>query len=136
MVRAMPDCQTRAPISSTRRETSMAFRFCVSALVVAAASVWAAPAIAQGAYPDRPVTVVVPQGAGGANDTIARIVLQKMSTLLGQSMVVDNRPGAGGTIGTAFAAKARPDGYTLMLTADSAQVINPALYKNPGFDPV
>lgn len=115
----------------------MAFRFCVSALVVAAASVvWAAPAIAQGAYPDRPVTVIVPQGAGGANDTIARIVLQKMSTLLGQSMVVDNRPGAGGTIGTAFAAKARPDGYTLMLTADSAQVINPALYKNPGFDPV
>jgi len=114
----------------------MAFRFCVSALVVAAASVWAAPSIAQGAYPDRPITVIVPQGAGGANDTIARIVLQKMSTLLGQSMVVDNRPGAGGTIGTAFAAKARPDGYTLMLTADSAQVINPALYKNPGFDPV
>ena len=115
----------------------MAFRFCVSAIVVAAASVvWAAPSFAQGAYPDRPVTVIVPQGPGGANDTIARIVLQKMSTLLGQSMLVDNRPGAGGTIGTAFAAKAKPDGYTLMLTADSAQVINPALYKNPGFDPV
>lgn len=114
----------------------MAFSFCVSALVVAAAAaVFAAPAIAQGAYPDRPVTVIVPQGAGGANDTIARIVLQKMGTLLGQSMLVDNRPGAGGTIGTAFAAKAKPDGYTLMLTADSAQVINPALYKNPGFDP-
>lgn len=113
----------------------MASRFCISALVAAAASVWAAPAFAQGVYPDRPVTVVVPQGAGGANDTIARIVLQKMSTLLGQSLVVDNRPGAGGTIGTAFAAKAKPDGYTLMLTADSAQVINPALYKNPGFDP-
>jgi len=107
-------------------------------MVVIAASLFSAVplALAQGAYPERPVTVIVPQGPGGANDTIARIVLQKMGTLLGQSFLVDNRPGAGGTIGTAFAAKARPDGYTLMLTADSGQVINPALYKNPGFDAV
>lgn len=106
--------------------------------MLAAASLLSAArlASAQGAYPDRPVTVIVPQGPGGANDTIARIVLQKMGTLLGQTFLVDNRPGAGGTIGTAFAAKARPDGYTLMLTADSGQVINPALYKNPGFDAV
>lgn len=96
----------------------------------------AAPAGAQGGYPEKPITVIVPQGAGGANDAIARIVTQKLTTLLGQSVLVDNRPGAGGNIGTALAAKARPDGYTLMLTTNSAHVINPSLYKNTGFDPV
>ena len=96
----------------------------------------ASQAQAQQPYPSRAVTVVVPQGAGGANDAIARIVLQRVSEQLGQSFVVDNRVGAGGNIGTAYAAKARPDGYTLMLTSDSAQVVAPALYKTPGFDPV
>ncbi|QHI99922.1 tripartite tricarboxylate transporter substrate binding protein [Xylophilus rhododendri] len=91
---------------------------------------------AQQAYPARAVTVVVPQGAGGANDAIARIVMQRVSEQLGQAFVVDNRVGAGGNIGTAYSAKARPDGYTLMLTSDSAQVIAPALYKAPGFDPI
>ena len=116
----------------------MAFHYRIGGFLAAAfLLVAAAPAArAQGTYPERPVTVVVPQGPGGANDTIARIVLQKMGTLLGQTFLVDNRPGAGGTIGTAFAAKAKPDGYTLMLTADSGQVINPALYRNPGFDAV
>lgn len=82
------------------------------------------------------MTVVVPQAAGGANDAIARIVAQKLSELSGQSFVVENRPGAGGNIGTALVAKARPDGYTLMLTADSSFVINPSLYKSTGFDPL
>ena len=91
---------------------------------------------AQAPYPTRPVTVIVPQSAGGANDTIARIVVQKLSEVMGQTFLVDNRPGAGGNIGTAQAAKAKPDGYTLMLTTNSAQVINPAIYKNTGFDPV
>ncbi|RZM04338.1 MAG: tripartite tricarboxylate transporter substrate binding protein [Variovorax sp.] len=100
------------------------------------ATLLAAPAFAQGAYPDKPVTVVVPQGAGGANDAIARIVVPKLATLLQQSVVIDNRPGAGGNIGTAYAAKARPDGYTLVLTTNSAHVVNPWLYKNIGFDPV
>ncbi|MES1162675.1 MAG: tripartite tricarboxylate transporter substrate-binding protein, partial [Rhizobacter sp.] len=94
------------------------------------------PAAAQGVYPDKPVTLIVPQGAGGANDAIARIVGQKLTTILGQSVLVDNRPGAGGNIGTALVAKAKPDGYTLLLTTNSAQVINPALYKSTGFDPV
>jgi hypothetical protein len=94
------------------------------------------PAWAQDKYPAKPVTVVVPQAAGGANDAIARIVAQKLTELSGQSFVVENRPGAGGNIGTALVAKARPDGYTLMLTADSSFVINPSLYKSTGFDPL
>ena len=93
-------------------------------------------ATAQDKYPSKPVAVVVPQAAGGANDAIARIVAQKLSDLSGQSFVVENRPGAGGNIGTAYVAKARPDGYTLMLTADSSYVINPSLYKSTGFDPL
>ncbi|MFM8609061.1 MAG: Bug family tripartite tricarboxylate transporter substrate binding protein [Burkholderiaceae bacterium] len=87
-------------------------------------------------FPAKPVTVIVPQAAGGANDAIARVVAQKLSEQLGQSFVIENRVGAGGNVGTAAAAKARPDGYTVMITADSAQVINPSLYQNPGFDPV
>ena len=93
-------------------------------------------ALAQDKYPSKPITVVVPQAAGGANDAIARVVAQKLGEQLGQSVIVDNRPGAGGTLATAATARARNDGYTLLLTADSAHVIGPALYKNPGFDPV
>ena len=93
-------------------------------------------ASAQSNYPNRPVTVIVPQATGGANDTIARIVTAKLSEILGQQFVVENRPGAGGNIGTAAAAKTKPDGYTLMLTTNSAQVINPWLYKNTGFDAI
>ncbi len=93
-------------------------------------------ALAQDRYPSRPVTLIVPQAPGGANDTIARIVAQKLSEALGQQFIVDNKPGAGGNIGTAAAAKAKNDGYTLMLTVNSAHVINPSLYKSTGFDPV
>ena len=107
-----------------------------AAIAGALASLLAAPAHAQGQYPARPVTVIVPQAAGGANDTIARIVTQKLGEVMGQTFLVDNRPGAGGNIGTAQAAKAKPDGYTLILTTNSAQVINPAIYKNTGFDPI
>ncbi|WP_295379643.1 tripartite tricarboxylate transporter substrate binding protein [uncultured Pseudacidovorax sp.] len=91
---------------------------------------------AEDAYPIKPITVVVPQAAGGANDVIARVVAQRLSQQLGQTVLVDNRPGAGGTVATAATARAKRDGYTLLLTADSAQVTSPALYRNPGFDPV
>ena len=93
-------------------------------------------AAAQEKYPVKPVTLIVPQAPGGANDTVARILAAKLSENFGQQFIVDNRPGAGGNIGTAAAAKARPDGYTLLLTVSSAHVINPFLYKNAGFDPV
>ncbi len=95
-----------------------------------------APCLADDKYPIKPVTVVVPQAPGGANDAIARIVVQKLTENLGQQFVVENRPGAGGNIGTALVARAPRDGYTLLLTVNSAHVVNPALYKNAGFDPV
>jgi len=93
-------------------------------------------ATADEAYPAKPVMVVVPQAPGGANDVIARIVTTKLAEKLGRQVVVENRPGAGGNIGTAYVAKATPDGYTLLFTVSSAHVINPALYKRTGFDPV
>ena len=87
-------------------------------------------------YPTKPMTMIVPQATGGTNDVVARIVAQKLGEALGGSVVVDNRPGAGGNIGTVAAARAAKDGYTLLMTVSSAQAINPALYKAPGFDPV
>ncbi|RQO44185.1 LacI family transcriptional regulator [Variovorax sp. KBW07] len=88
------------------------------------------------AYPSRPVTLVVPQAAGGTNDIVGRLVGQKLGEVLNASVVVDNRPGAGGNIGTQLVGKGPKDGYTLLMTISSSQAINPALYKNPGFDPV
>lgn len=87
-------------------------------------------------FPTRPITFIVPQSVGGTNDIVGRIVAQKLGETLGTSVVVENRVGAGGNIGTAAAAKAAKDGYTLLMTVSSAQAINPALYRDPGFDPV
>ena len=87
-------------------------------------------------FPSKTVTLIVPQTAGGTNDLVGRTVAQRLSALWGVGVVVENRPGAGGNIGTVAAAKAPKDGHTLLLTVSSAQAINPALYKNPGFDPV
>lgn len=118
------------PISFTGRRSALALLASTLALTPLA---WAQ---AQDKYPSKPVTLIVPQAAGGANDAIARVLAQKLTEQTGQSFVVENRTGAGGNVGIAYAAKTRPDGYTLMLTADSAQVINPALYPKTGFDPV
>ena len=87
-------------------------------------------------YPSRPIVMIVPQAAGGTNDIVGRMVSQKLGEVMGVAAVVENRPGAGGNIGTQAAAKAAKDGYTLLMTISSSQAINPALYKNPGFDPV
>lgn len=87
-------------------------------------------------YPSRPVTVIVPQAAGGTNDIVGRLIAQKLGEALPGAVVVENRPGAGGNIGTVYVAKAPKDGHTLLMTISSAQAINPAVYKNPGFDPV
>lgn len=88
------------------------------------------------AWPSRTIQMVVPQAPGGTNDAVGRILAQKLSEKLGQSVVVDNRPGAGGNIGTVHAAQQPRDGHTLLLTISSAQAINPWLYKRTGFDPV
>ena len=87
-------------------------------------------------YPNRPVTLVVPQAAAGTNDIVARTIAPALSEALKTPIVVENRPGAGGNIGTQSVAKGSKDGYTLLVTINSAQAINPALYKNPGFDPI
>jgi len=94
----------------------------IGALLLAAL---AGAAAAQDAYPARTVTVIVPQAPGGANDAIARIVTQKLTEQTGQQFIVDNRTGAGGNIGTAAAAKAKPDGYTLLLTVSSTMSSTP-----------
>jgi tripartite-type tricarboxylate transporter receptor subunit TctC len=92
-------------------------------------------ALAQ-SYPSKSIAMVVPQSAGGTNDIVARLIAPALGETLGTSIVVENRPGAGGNIGTQSVARAAKDGYTLLLTINSAQAINPSLYKNPGFDPV
>jgi tripartite-type tricarboxylate transporter receptor subunit TctC len=78
----------------------------------------------------------VPQAPGGANDVIARIVAHKLGENLGTQLIVDNRPGAGGNIGTVAAARAPRDGHTVLITVSSAHVVNPFLYKSAGFDPL
>lgn len=94
------------------------------------------PAAAEDGFPRKPITMVVPQTPGGANDTVARAIGQKLAARIGQPVVIENRNGAGGNVGTAYVARAPRDGYTLLLTAQSAHTINPFLYRNLPFDPV
>lgn len=116
------------------RLTSNTRRWVLASLATAA--LCANSVMAQSAYPSRPLLMVVPQAAGGTNDIVGRIVSQKLGEALNTAVAVENRPGAGGNVGTQFAAKANKDGYTLLMTISSSQAINPALYKNPGFDPL
>lgn len=87
-------------------------------------------------YPGKAITIVVPQAPGGANDVIGRALAQKLATVFGSPVVVDNRQGAGGNVGTAHVARQAKDGHTLLLNAQSVQTINPFLYRKVGFDPV
>jgi len=101
-------------------------------LVALAAVFWAAAAAAQ-AWPSKPVRVVVPFTAGSATDILARTFAQKLQEYWGQSVIVDNRPGAGGTIGTGIVAKSPPDGYTLLVHS-AAYAVNPSMYPDLPFD--
>jgi len=105
------------------------------ALGLAAACAVASPAPAAADYPAGPITVVVPYSPGGGVDTVARIVVQRMAKELGQSMVVENKPGAGTNIGMGFVARAKPDGYTLY-AASNTVTTNKALYPDLPFDPM
>jgi len=89
---------------------------------------------AQSAYPNRPIKFVVPYAAGGLPDTVARIFAQRLGDKLGQSVVVDNRPGANGVVAAQALATAPKDGYTFLVTDGSMFSINPAIYKNLGYD--
>src|SRR5215831_16171726 len=86
-------------------------------------------------YPTRTVTLVVPYPPGGGVDAMARIVADKLSGALGQQVIVDNRGGGSGLVGTRAVIKSPPDGYTLMLGHTGSISINPSLYANAGFDP-
>jgi tripartite-type tricarboxylate transporter receptor subunit TctC len=101
-----------------------------------AASVLCSPGLAHSqAYPSKPIRLIVPFAAGGTTDVLARIVAQNLSTSIGQQVVVDNRAGANGNIGTDLAAKSPPDGYTIVMSFDGTMTINPHTYKKLPFDP-
>lgn len=102
---------------------------------------WAAACLApQGllaqSFPSRPIRLIVPFSAGGPTDVVARIVSQNLSALLGESVVVENKPGASGFIGTEAVARAQPDGYTLLLITASTHAISPNLFKKLPYDPI
>ena len=86
-------------------------------------------------YPSRPITLIVPFPPGGSTTVMARNVADKLSVSLGQQIVVENRGGAGGTIGTRFVARATPDGYTILLSYTATMAIAPAMNVNAGYDP-
>jgi tripartite-type tricarboxylate transporter receptor subunit TctC len=111
----------------------MKHHHCFVAAAFVAALAAAASAQAQD-YPSRLVHLVVPQAAGGGTDTFARAIGQKLSERWGQSVVIENKAGAGGVVGTDFVAKSPPDGYTLLVTYEGSQAINQSLYEKLPFD--
>ncbi|WP_454736289.1 Bug family tripartite tricarboxylate transporter substrate binding protein [Cupriavidus necator] len=113
-------------------------RKAVAATLAALGTAWLAPAaLAQdGSYPSRPVTLVVSAAAGGTTDLAARMISEPLAKALGQPVVVDNRPGGSGGIAAQLVARAKPDGYTLMLQYSGYHVITPLLIKNLSWDPV
>jgi tripartite-type tricarboxylate transporter receptor subunit TctC len=106
-----------------------------AAVLAVALTLSQAPAVRADDYPARPVTLIVPWAPGGAVDTAARVIAPKLAERLGKSVVVEDRPGGGSTIGTAASAKAAPDGYTLGLPGSGSMAISPAMYKSLSYDP-
>jgi tripartite-type tricarboxylate transporter receptor subunit TctC len=90
----------------------------------------------QAAFPSKPLRIVVPNAAGGGTDAFARVVASKLGEELGQSVIVENKPGAQGGIGTTFGAKSAPDGYTMTLAFTSTFAVNPFVHKDLGYDPL
>ena len=122
----MPICSTTAP--HTKRHWLMLA--CASALTLALS----APSALAQAYPNKPIRLVVPFTPGGVTDTSGRLIAEQLSKRLGQQVVVDNKPGASGNIGTQLVTSAEPDGYTLLLGFDGTLVINPHVFPKIGFD--
>src|SRR5713101_8417541 len=94
------------------------------------------PAIAQDNYPSRPVKIIAPQAPGGGVDLVARLIAERLRVAMGQSFVIDNEAGAGGAIAAQLTARAKPDGYTLMIGYVATHATNPAVKKNLGYDAV
>lgn len=102
----------------------------------ALAAVALQPAMAEPGYPSKPIRMIVPFAPGGSTDVVARILGAELKNELGQTVIVENKPGAGGNIGGDAAAKAAPDGYTILMAAAGPTVINPSLYSKMPYDPV
>jgi tripartite-type tricarboxylate transporter receptor subunit TctC len=111
-------------------------RILCSAIVAAGCGLCAIVPARSQPYPSRPITLVVPFPAGGGVDAMARIVAFGLSAALGQQIIIDNRGGVAGVIGTRAAAKAAPDGYTLVMSTSGTTSVNPSLYAHPGYDPL
>jgi tripartite-type tricarboxylate transporter receptor subunit TctC len=124
----------------TTRFTSAARRKLVAtaALSLAASLATLAPTLswAQAAWPNKAVRIVVPYAPGGANDILARVLAEKLSPVLGQPVLVENKPGAGAMVGSDFVAKAAPDGYTLLMAASGPMVFNPVLVAKLPYNPL
>ena len=103
---------------------------------LAAALAFSATATLAQAYPDKPVTLVVPFAAGSGTDSVARAVAAGLATRLKQPVIVDNKPGASAQVAAKYVAKAKPDGYTLFMTTNTSHSANPALYKSLKYDPI
>jgi len=115
----------------TIRTISRLVLYAAAALTTSLAS----SAVSAQTYPDRPIQVIIPFAGGSASDVVSRIMLEHMSKTLGQPIVIENRPGAGGNTGTAAGAKAAPDGYTLIGSGSGPMAANKTLYKDLGYDP-
>jgi tripartite-type tricarboxylate transporter receptor subunit TctC len=107
-----------------------------AALAACALATGATAALAQPAYPGGPVTLVVPFAAGSGTDSVARAVAAGLAARLKQPVIVDNKPGANAQVAAQFVAKAKPDGYTLMMTTNTSHSANPSLYKSLKYDPI
>src|SRR5580692_5517083 len=104
-------------------------------MVIMTSLLWSGSGSAE-IFPERPIHIVVPFPAGGSNDVLARFLGQKLSEICGQSVIVDNRAGAGGNVGAEFVARSAPDGYTLLLTPPGPLTVNASLYPHLAFDPI
>src|SRR5882757_1342974 len=132
----MPDAKTKGGERTMIRYPAIPLR---SLLVLTCLLVPAVGTVTRAetqSYPNRPIKLVVPFGPGGPTDVSARIVAQVVQTALGQSVVIENRPGAGGALGSKSVAGAEPDGYTLLIGTSATLGVVPALTKNPGYDPI
>lgn len=107
----------------------LALALCLSAVPMAHAA-------GAASYPERPVRLIVPYAVGGATDVIGRVMARYLGEALGQSVVVENKPGAGGSTGSQFASKQPADGYTLVMMVESSHAVNPNVYAKPAYDPV
>jgi len=125
----------RHGVGDARRDVGRVLRTLVL-LTAVAISPMVGPANARDTYPNRPVKIIAPQAPGGGVDLVARIIADKLRVALGQPLVVENQAGAGGAIATQMAARARPDGYTLMIGYVATHATNPAVKRNLGYDAV